>query len=248
MWLCQSGFRPGGLLASWLVRTFGWPAIFALGGMLPLCLLPLVALWLPESTRREAAPHRKSLVPLLFKDGLAPTTLLLWPINALSYINVYFMLLWIPALLHSTGVDSARAIFGTTLFGIGGVVSPVLAALVATRFGLSRALTFGLMVGAFCILLIGLLHPDFWLLALMLCGAGIGGGCQGGINSLSALAYPRSVRSTGVGWALGVGRVGTIAGPLLGGQLLSLGVGVQKIFLTASIPVFAAAILVAFLR
>jgi AAHS family 4-hydroxybenzoate transporter-like MFS transporter len=88
--------------------------------------------------------------------------------------------------------------------------------------GIERVLTYGLAFGTLCVLFIGLFNPRFWLLSIVICGAGIGGGCQAGINSLSALAYPPAIRSSGAGWALGAGRVGTIAGPLLGGMLLAL--------------------------
>jgi hypothetical protein len=57
--------------------------------------------------------------------------------------------------------------------------------------------------GALCLLSIGLFDPPFWLLPIVICGAGIGGGCQAGINSLSGLVYPSAIRSTGAGWALG---------------------------------------------
>jgi len=61
-------------------------------------------------------------------------------------------------------------------------------------------------------------------------GLTIGGGCQAGINSLSAPTYPSAIRATGAGWALGAGRIGSIAGPLLGGLLLGFGFRPQKIF------------------
>jgi len=64
---------------------------------------------------------------------------------------------------------------------------------------------------------------------------------------LSSLAYPPAIRSTGAGWALGAGRVGTIAGPLLGGILLALGFRAQDIFVAASIPAFAVTLLMAIL-
>jgi len=102
-----------------------------------------------------------------------------------------------------------------------------------------------LAFGAICILALGLFDLQFWLLLLLLAGVGIGGGCQAGIIALSALAYPPAIRSTGTGWALGVGRVGTIAGPLLGGLLLGLGVPTQRIFAMASIPAFGATLLMA---
>ena len=109
-------------------------------------------------------------------------------------------------------------------------------------------MTGGLAFGALCVLAIGLFYPRFWLLSLVLCGAGIGGGCQAGVNSLSALAYPPAIRSTGAGWALGAGRVGAIGGALVGGALLALGFRAQKIFVAASIPSFGAALLMEILR
>jgi AAHS family 4-hydroxybenzoate transporter-like MFS transporter len=241
------GFSAGGWIATHLVRSFGWPAIFVLGGALPIFFAPLLALWMPDSFAPRPGKSRGNPVRELFQGGLASKTLLLWSINALSYLSIYFMLLWTPALLHSKGVSASRAILATTIYGLGLIVSPVLIALVADHFGLEPVLTCGLLFGGLCILLVGLLQPGYCPLSLLLCGAGVGGGCQGGINSLSVLSYPHSIRSTGVGWALGVGRLGTIAGPLLGGLLLSLDVGIRKIFVAASIPVCCAAVMLAFL-
>ncbi|HKD86325.1 MAG TPA: hypothetical protein VKB58_16360 [Terriglobales bacterium] len=101
--------------------------------------------------------------------------------------------------------------------------------------------------GAVCELSIGLLNPRLWLLAVIICGAGIGAGSQSGINSLSGLAYPPPIRATGAGWALGAGRIGTISGPLLGGILQFLGFRPQNMFLAAAIPASGAALLMAIL-
>ena len=241
------GFSAGGLLATWLVRGFGWPAIFLVGGTLPLCLLPLLEIWLPESCTQRLSHHRRGQVAALFKPGLAAKTLLLWHINAFNYLSVYFILLWMPAILHMSGTSSSRSILATTVYGLGVIASPVFTALVAEHIGLERVLTWGLTFGASCALLIGLLQPGFWKLLLLLCGVGVGGGCQGGINSLSALSYPPAIRLTGAGWALGVGRIGSIAGPLIGGLLLGIGVRAQYIFVAASVPVFSGAVMMAIL-
>jgi AAHS family 4-hydroxybenzoate transporter-like MFS transporter len=241
------GFMIGGLLASQLVSVFGWPAIFVVGGVLPLAMLPLLALRLPESVAPRAVAPRRNLVAALFQNGLAPSTMLLWAINLLSLLGVYFILLWMPAILHSTGVSPSWAILGTTMYALGVIVSPLLAAPVVDRIGMERVLTCGLAFGALCVLSIGLFDPPFWLLAVVICGAGIGGGCQAGINSLSGLVYPPPIRSTGAGWALGAGRVGTIAGPLLGGALLARGFRAQDIILAAAVPAFGVTLLMAVL-
>ncbi len=241
------GFTVGGLLASQLVRFLGWPAIFVVGGVLPLAMVPLLALRLPESVALRTATRRHNLVAALFQDGLAPSTALLWAINLLNLLGVYFILLWTPAILHSTDVSPSWAIFGTTMYALGLIASPLLMAPVVDRFGMERVLTGGLAIGALCVLSIGLFEAPFWLLSVVICGAGIGGGCQAGINSLSGLVYPPAVHSTGAGWALGAGRIGTIAGPLLGGVLLAFGWRARDIFIAAAIPLFGVTVLMAIL-
>ena len=241
------GFTIGGLLASKLVSVFGWPAIFVVGGVLPLAMVPLLALRLPESVALRAATRRYNLVMALFENGLAPITVLLWAINLLNLLGLYFILLWMPAILHSTGVSPSWAILGATMYAVGVIASPLLMAPVVDRIGMERVLTYGLAFGALCLLYIGLFDPPFWLLSIVIFGAGIGGGCQSGINSLSGLVYPSAIRSTGAGWALGAGRVGTIAGPLLGGVLLAYGFRAQDIIAAAAVPAFGVALLMAIL-
>jgi AAHS family 4-hydroxybenzoate transporter-like MFS transporter len=76
-----------------------------------------------------------------------------------------------------------------------------------------------------------------WLLTLAVCGSGFGViGCQGAINASAGLIYPSNCRTTGVGAALGFGRIGSIAGPLVGGYVLGLGVPVQQMFYVPLLP------------
>ncbi len=240
------GITAGGFLASQLVRGFGWPAIFMVGGILPLAIAPLLALYLPESLVPTARPRRKSRVAALFRDGLAPSTALLWSINFLNLLSIYFILLWLPAILHDTGLSSSWAIFVTTMYGVGVILGALLTAPLVDRAGVERVLTCVLAFGALCVLSIGLLDLSLWALAVVICGAGAGiGGCQAGINSLSGSIYPAAIRSTGAGWALGAGRVGTIVSPLLGGTLLALGWRAQAIFIALSVPAFCVTLLMA---
>jgi MFS transporter, AAHS family, 4-hydroxybenzoate transporter len=242
------GVAAGGFLASQLVRSFGWPAIFIVGGILPLVMAPLLALRLPESLAPTATTRRKNPVGALFRDGLAPSTALLWAMNLLNLLSNYFILLWMPAILHGTGVASSWAIFVTTMYGVGVILGALLTAPLVDRVGVEPVLTWVLVFGALCVLSIGLLDPPFGTLSMIICGAGVGiGGCQAGINSLSGSVYPKAIRSTGAGWALGAGRVGTIAGPLLGGMLLALGWRAQAIFIALSVPAFGVALLMAIL-
>jgi len=134
------------------------------------------------------------------------------------------------------------------MYALGVILGAVLTAPIVDHMGAERVLTRVLTLGALCVLSIGLLDPPFWLLSVIICGAGIGiGGCQAGLNSLSGQIYPPEIRSTGAGWALGAGRVGTIAGPLLGGALLGLGWRAQSLFIALAIPAFAVPLLMAIL-
>lgn len=236
------GNTVGGLLATQIVRFLGWPWIFVVGGLLPLAVMVALFGWLPESValRRDRAPGNR--VVALFRDGMAPSTLLLWAMNLLNLLNNYLILLWLPAILHAVGIAPSWAIFATTMYALGTIIGAFITAPVVDRMGVERVLTGLLFLGAVCVFLIGLLNPPFFLLSLLIGVAGIGmGGCQHGINSLSGRIYPPGFRSTGAGWATGSGRIGTIAGPLLGGLFLSLGWSGQQIILFTTIPALCVA-------
>ena len=134
------------------------------------------------------------------------------------------------------------------MFGLGIILGALLTASVVDRLGVERVLTYTVAFGALCMLSLGLLQPRFSSLSVIICGAGIGiGGCQAGLNALLGRIYPPHIRSTGAGWALGLGRVGAIVGPLLGGVLLGLGVPAKDIFVAAAIPLLAVTVLMAIL-
>lgn len=240
------GFTAGGLLASQLLRVFGWPAIFLAGGALPVALAPVLMRQLPGSIP-PAEVRSRNPVSLLFQSGLAATTSLLWAINLFSLLATYLALLWLPAILHGAGLGPSQAVFGATVYPFGVIAAGSLTALVVDLMAAEVVLTFGLAFGAACLLVLALFRPPFGLLLAVICGAGVAGGCQGGINALSALAYPPAMRATGAGWALGAGRIGAIAGPLLGGGLLAFGWREQDIFVATAVSVLAATALMALL-
>ncbi len=168
--------------------------------------------------------------------------------NLLTLFSNFLILLWMPALLHSTGMSPSQAILGTTMYALGTILGALVAASMVDRLGVEPVLTLVLAFGASCVLATGLLGPPFWLLLVIVCGAGLGiGGCQTGINALSGRIYPPFIRSTGAGWALAAGRVGTIVGPLLGGVLLALGFRAQDIFVAAALPILSVTVLMAML-
>jgi AAHS family 4-hydroxybenzoate transporter-like MFS transporter len=132
------------------------------------------------------------------------------------------------------------------MLGLGIILGALLTASVADRLGVERVLSYTVAFGALCVLSIGLLEPRFSTLSVIIGGAGVGiGGCQAGLFSLFGRIYPPHIRSIAASWALGLGRVGAIVGPLLGGVLLGLGFPAKELFVGAAVPLFAVTVLMA---
>ena len=132
-----------------------------------------------------------------------------------------------------------------SLFSLGGIVGSLIQGVSMQKLGSSRVLIaeFGLSV-----LLIGSLGVLPASSGLTITVAFVLGvfvqGAQAGLNALVADFYPTAIRSTGVGWALGVGRIGSIVGPILGGIMLSLNWDLQQIFLAGTVPALCAGLAV----
>jgi MFS transporter, AAHS family, 4-hydroxybenzoate transporter len=178
----------------------------------------------------------------LFRGGRTLATLLLWVVFFMSLLEIYFMSNWLPTVLNDLGASiSVAAVIGA-MFQIGGVVGTFVLGRFIDRFSfLALALVY--FIAVFGVGAIGQLgHATIPVtIAIFVAGFCIVGG-QIAANALAAGFYPTSVRATGVGWALGVGRVGSIVGPLLGGVLLSLKWNAGELFMTAAFAAFCAAL------
>jgi MFS transporter, AAHS family, 4-hydroxybenzoate transporter len=239
------GNTVGGFIAFQIVKLTGWQAIFVVGGLLPILVIPLLLLFMPESRALQAVdPDARRTTPVdLFRNGLALRTSILWMVNLFNLVGNYFILFWLPAILHAKGLTASAAILATTMYALGSILGALVTAPIVDRFGIERIIAAILCMGALCVLLVGAAELPFPLLCLVICGAGIGiGGCQHGINAVSGALYPPAIRATGAGWALGLGRIGQIGGPLIGGTLLQLGWAARDIFLAASVPAACVAI------
>jgi AAHS family 4-hydroxybenzoate transporter-like MFS transporter len=136
---------------------------------------------------------------------------------------------------------SAAALIGSML-QIGGIVGTFALGSIIDRFSF-RALALLYFIAVFAIGAIGHLSHSAVMVTLAIFVAGfcvIGG--QIAANALTAAFYPTAVRATGVGWALGIGRVGSIIGPLVGGILLSMKWNAADVFMTAAGAALCAAL------
>ncbi|MBN9318672.1 MAG: MFS transporter [Caulobacterales bacterium] len=270
------GSLVGGVLAGQFIPTYGWRAVFIVGGALPLLALPLFLFALPESARflalagkapdkvakilrkldprlpadvalaPEAVSGGRMSVAELFRHGQAPRTLLLWLVFFCSLLVIYMMVNWLPTLMTSVGASIRQAVTLGIWMQVGGIVGSLVLGWIIDRKGPSTALIPAYLGAAACVAGVAYLAGGgLGVLALVVFGVGFGViGGQTGANAVAATVYPTHVRSTGVGWALGIGRIGSIVGPAVGGVLISLQAPVKSILLLTSIPAMIAALAV----
>jgi AAHS family 4-hydroxybenzoate transporter-like MFS transporter len=179
----------------------------------------------------------------LLTEGRAFNTVLLWITFFCNLLVIYYLASWLPLVLRDSGVPLDDALRLGSLTPWAGIVSTLILGPIVDRLGAPRVVTVLYVLAACFVFAIGLSGASIALLAITITGAGmcvIGG--QSFINVLSAVIYPTAVRSTGVGWALGVGRVGAIIGPVVGGMLLAAHMSPRNLFFMIAIPALIAAL------
>jgi AAHS family 4-hydroxybenzoate transporter-like MFS transporter len=178
----------------------------------------------------------------LFRERRTLPTLLLWVVFFMSLLDLYFLTNWLPTVLNDLGASvSASAVIGSML-QVGGVVGAFALGSIIDRFSF-RALALVYFIAVFAVGAIGQLGHStvFVTMAIFVAGFCMVGG-QIAANALAAAFYPTSVRATGVGWALGIGRIGSIIGPLVGGALMTAKWSTGSVFMAAATAALCAAL------
>jgi len=175
----------------------------------------------------------------IFSGALAWITPLLWVCFAMALMANFFLTSWLPLILENSGLTAQQSGVATSCYHYGGTVGGLLVSLVLARFGfLAVALLF--LLAAPAIAAIGIPGIPYAALATFITLAGFCTlGAQFGNNAASGLLYPTAFRSRGVGWALGIGRFGSVVGPLLGGILIGRKIPLPHLFAFAAIPMAA---------
>jgi MFS transporter, AAHS family, 4-hydroxybenzoate transporter len=159
---------------------------------------------------------------------------LLWIIFFCSLMDLFPFGYWLPEVLHLTGMTPAEAARAASFRALGAMFAVLYLGLLIDRFGPERALAWHYAAGAVFTALISLLAMPYALLVAVIFFSGMTTtGSQTGANGTCGKLYPARMRTTGLGWALGVGRLGGIAAPPLGGYLLIIGMQPRSIFLSA---------------
>jgi MFS transporter, AAHS family, 4-hydroxybenzoate transporter len=238
------GATLGGLASAPLIQSQGWPSVFILGGIMPLALLPWLYLRLPGAAeaRSAATTGQAGNVADLLREHRALPTVLLWTAFFCNLLVMYFLVNWLPSLLTLIGTSLSVATLSTALLNLGGIVGALVFSRLINRPDGVLLLACAYLVGALALVMIALAEGNT---AIMLAGAALAGsiivGGQIAMNALTASFYPAHIRSTGVGWALGIGRIGSIIGPLIGGWLLGSGWKGSSLVLFSIVPTLVAA-------
>jgi len=244
------GATLGGFLSAPLIQSYGWQSVFVIGGLMPLALMPALLL-LPESMRQASdGTARRQRFPVLelFAEGRARRTSLVWVAFFMNLLVMYFLTNWLPSLLRLSGMPLSTAIWSTALLNLGGAAGGLVLGQLVDRFNPYVVLGAAYAGAAVCIVAIaGSGAGPALLVFALLAGFGISG-AQIGLNAVTAASYPTAIRATGIGWALGVGRVGSIVGPTAGGILLGAGWTTQSLLFAAVAPALIASAAVFALR
>jgi benzoate transport len=264
-----------GLVAAKVIPAEGWQQMFRIAGIASMFSVPLILFFLSESidfylrTQPQNALEKlnkilakmniqsleslpiidkiKSKLPVdqLLKTDFKKPTLQLWAALFMAFAALYFLTSWIPKLAKDAGLSMELAIYAGTVFNIGAFFGIITQGYFSSKYGLKKTLGIILVLTGVLMASLGLfVGSDVILLILALLGFGIQGGFVG-LYALSARLYPTEFRTTGVGWAMGAGRLGGIVGPLIGGLLIGAGLGIATNFLIFAVPALLSGLITA---
>ncbi len=263
----------GGIASAHLIPVFGWESVFIVGAVVPLVLLPFVWRLVPESARflairqdraavlrllgrmgladrwngdLAAGPGRPRVpVASLFTGGRAAGTILLWVALFFSLLTTYFLINWLPVIARRTGIGISDAVLAVAILNWGSIVGSLVLGRLIGRFRPAMVISLGFACGAVAIAAIGPFGSSVQVLMPLAFFAGfLTLGSQVCTIALCAGYYATELRATGVGWSIGVSRIGAVIGPVLGGILLGGGAPASLLFLFVGTASFCAAMAV----
>jgi AAHS family 4-hydroxybenzoate transporter-like MFS transporter len=196
-----------------------------------------------DTSFTTAARETGSVVHRLFQQRRGLATALLWLVFFINLAEFYALQSWLPTVLRGLNYSMDQVALTTSLTTIGGILIVFVVGPCMDRLGSYATVGILYLAGAVVIALTGMalaMPVGVVMAATFLTGVCISGGQKSAI-ALAAVHYPPAVRSTGTGWALGVGRLGGIAGPLAVGLAFGAGWTPQAVFYAAGVPMLVAA-------
>lgn len=252
------------LAAIWVIPDLGWRAMFVGGALLGFVLLPVAWKLLPESAsylmargRADEAraiadrydltveepddvagekPGILSGLKALFAPRFVAGTLLFWLGTGVGLLLVYGLNTWLAQIMRTAGYELGSALAFLLVLNLGAIVGTPMLGAVADRLGSKQTTSSMFLVAALCIFLLSFDLSSALLYALV----AVAGACTIGttilVNAYTANFYPAHMRATGLGWALGIGRLGAIMGPIYGAFVLESGWGLDANFYAFALP------------
>jgi benzoate transport len=194
--------------------------------------LPVVA----QQLARQSKGLLGNMAALLAKEHRT-TTLLLWTTFFMCFATLYFLMSWIPKLMEQTGYSAETGHLAFFLFNLGGVTGIIALGTLSTRWRLTNLVFVFLSLSAVCMVIFAAApnRLNFLLIIIFFTGILQQGGFTG-LYAIAAKVYPTEIRSTGIGWAIGLGRSGAVIGPAAAGYLIAAGFSMSANFYIFAVP------------
>nr|WP_276322976.1 MFS transporter [Paraburkholderia silviterrae] len=181
-------------------------------------------------------------------NGHKGNTLLVWVAFVFCLMGNLFVMVWAPILYTGFGIEPGRAALIGAMWQTGGALGALAITRLLDRYGMP-VVACAIFMAMPCVMLNGSAGaPESMLLVMSFVGGALGSGGQVGLNAIAGTIYPTNIRSTGLGWAFGVGRVGAILGPMLAGALLARNTNPRIVFIVMSFSFAVAALSVAMMH
>ncbi|MFD7076853.1 MFS transporter [Nocardioides sp. NPDC059952] len=202
-----------------------------------------------EAAPRPTTRHRSGNPGVLLGADLRRSTLLIWVAFLATMFGFYFVNSWTPQLLVTSGMSEADAVTAGMMLALGGTAGSVLYGLIASRLD-SRLVLIGFTVLSALAMVVFITSTALLSVALII-GVVVGAlinGCIAGLYTITPAVYGTEIRSTGMGWAIGIGRIGAILSPMLAGRLLDASWTPVNLYVGAAVVVAISAVALLFLR
>ncbi|MPW44364.1 MFS transporter [Acinetobacter guerrae] len=175
-------------------------------------------------------------IKMIFTEQRAFSTVMFWCSIFMTLIMVYALGNWLPKLMIEAGYNLSKSLIFLFSLNVGGMIGSILGGYLGDRYNVKYVTMALLLLGAVSLSLLSFQFDSVVLYFLIACAGAASIGTQIMLLAYMARFYAPNIRSTGIGWGLGMGRVGAILGPILTGWLLSLHLPHFYNFLALSIP------------
>lgn len=227
----MTGYHVGAVVTALLgiavIPSLGWRAMFVIGALPALVLVPLIVKYLPESEsflREKEQGERHNPVAILFGGGYLRATIAFWVTSFMGLLLVYGLNTWLPEIMRAAGYDLGAALALLLVLNVGAIAGLLVAGQVANRVGTRPAVLAWFTAAALFLALLSIRLPGIGVyIGVLLAGVFVFS-AQVLVYAYISQYYPAAARGTAIGAASGVGRFGAISGPLIGGALLTAGV------------------------